>query len=91
MIQRLSFSIAIHAKADIIFLDEVFAVGDEKFRTKATKILEKNWIDGRTAILVSHSIGMIEKYCNRTILMPKGELVYFGDTKAAIEKYKSLT
>ena len=41
MIQRLSFSIAMYAKADILFLDEVFAVGDKKFREKATEMLEK--------------------------------------------------
>ena len=38
MIQRLSFSTAVYANADILFLDEVFAVGDEKFRVKATKV-----------------------------------------------------
>jgi len=91
MIQRLSFSIAIYAKADIIFLDEVFAVGDEKFRNKATKVLEENWIKGRTAIIVSHSTSLIEQYCNRTILMHKGEMVYFGETKIAIEKYRAIS
>lgn len=90
MIQRLSFSIALYANADIIFLDEVFAVGDEKFQEKATKVLEDNWIKGRTAIIVSHSSALIEKYCNRTILMHKGELLYFGDTKTALEKYREL-
>ena len=60
----MSFPIAIYDKADIIFLDEVFAVGDKKFQTKATKVLEKNWIKGRTAIIVSHSTGLIDKYCN---------------------------
>lgn len=90
MIQRLSFSIALHANADIIFLDEVFAVGDQKFKEKATKVLEESWIKGRTAIIVSHSSALIEKYCNRTILMHKGELLYFGDTKTALEKYREL-
>lgn len=90
MVQRLSFSIALYANADIIFLDEVFAVGDEKFQEKATKVLEDNWIKGRTAIIVSHSSALIEKYCNRTILMHKGELLFFGDTKTALEKYKEL-
>lgn len=87
MIQRLSFSTAIYANADILFLDEVFAVGDEKFRIKATKVLEDNWIKGRTAIIVSHNAGLIEKYCNRTILMEKGKMLFFGDTKTAIEMY----
>ena len=88
MIQRLSFSTAIYANADILFLDEVFAVGDEKFKAKAIKVLEENWIKGRTAIIVSHSIGLVEKYCSRTILMEKGNMTYFGDTKTAIERYK---
>jgi ABC-2 type transport system ATP-binding protein len=88
MIQRLSFSTAIYANADILFLDEVFAVGDEKFKAKAINVLEENWIKGRTAILVSHSIGLIEKYCSRTIFMEKGNMLFFGDTKTAIELYK---
>jgi len=90
MIQRLSFSIAIYAKADILFLDEVFAVGDEKFQKKATEVLERNWLENRTAIIVSHSAFLVEKYCNRTILMHKGVLLYFGDTKKAMEKYRAL-
>lgn len=90
MIQRLSFSIAVYANADIIFLDEVFAVGDEKFKEKATIVLEENWIKGRTVIIVSHSAGLIEQYCSRTILMNKGEMLFFGETKTAIEKYRKI-
>lgn len=90
MVQRLSFSIALYANADIMFLDEVFAVGDEKFQEKATKVLEDNWIKGRTAVIVSHSSALIEKYCNRAILMHKGEILYFGDSATAIEKYRAL-
>jgi ABC-type polysaccharide/polyol phosphate transport system ATPase subunit len=91
MVQRLSFSIALYANADIIFLDEIFAVGDEKFQIKATKVLEDNWIKGRTVIIVSHSAGLIEQYCERVIVMHKGELVFFGNAKKAIEKYRELT
>jgi len=91
MIQRLSFSIAVNANADIIFLDEVFAVGDEKFKEKATVVLEENWIKGRTVVIVSHSAGLIEQYCSKTILMHKGEMLFFGDTKTAIEKYRLLS
>jgi ABC-type polysaccharide/polyol phosphate transport system ATPase subunit len=90
MIQRLSFSIAVYANADIIFLDEVFAVGDEKFKGKATIVLEENWIKGRTVIIVSHSIGLIEKYCTKTIVMDKGKMLYFGETKKAVEIYRAI-
>jgi ABC-type polysaccharide/polyol phosphate transport system ATPase subunit len=90
MIQRLSFSIAIFARADIIFLDEVFAVGDDKFKKKATEALKKNWLKNRTSIIVSHSTGVIKDHCDRTILLHKGELLFFGDTKEAISKYQEL-
>lgn len=88
MIQRLSFSIAVNAGADILFLDEVFAVGDIKFKQKAIEVFEKSWIEGRTVLMVTHSLGNIEKYCNRCIYLKKGELQYFGDPKTAIEMYK---
>jgi ABC-type polysaccharide/polyol phosphate transport system ATPase subunit len=90
MVQRLSFSIAIYAQADILFLDEIFAVGDEKFRIKATKTLEDSWLKGRTVIIVSHSTELIEKYCSKTILMNKGELIFFGNSNDAINIYNQL-
>lgn len=90
MIQRLSFSIAIFAKADIIFLDEVFAVGDDKFRKKAKEALKQNWLKNRTSIIVSHSVGTIKEHCDRTILLHKGELIFFGDTEKALSLYNNL-
>jgi ABC-2 type transport system ATP-binding protein len=90
MIQRLSFSIGIYAEADILFLDEVFAVGDNKFKEKATRVLEESWIKGRTTVLVSHSNALIKKYCTRTILMHKGEMIFFGNTDVAIKKYSKI-
>ena len=87
MVARLGFSIAVNAGADIMFLDEIFAVGDMKFQEKAVKVFESSWIEGRTVILVSHSMETIQQYCKRSAYMRKGELVYFGDTKTAIDMY----
>src|SRR5687767_9769939 len=56
MAARLGFSIAVNAGADIMFLDEIFAVGDMKFQEKAIKVFESSWIEGKTVILVSHSM-----------------------------------
>jgi ABC-2 type transport system ATP-binding protein len=89
MVSRLSFSIAAHARADIMFLDEVFAVGDQKFLEKAVQVIEKSWIEGRTTIIVSHALGTIEKYCQKVIYMKKGDLVYFGDPRTAIDMYSN--
>ncbi len=87
MVARLAFSIAVNAGADIMFLDEIFAVGDMKFQEKAIKVFESAWIQGKTVILVSHSMETIRQYCNRAAYMKNGELVYFGDTQKAIEMY----
>ncbi len=87
MVQRLAFSIAAHAKADIMFLDEVFAVGDQTFLEKAVKVIEKSWLEGRTTIIVSHSMGLIQKYCKKVAYLRKGELIYYGDPATAIDMY----
>jgi ABC-type polysaccharide/polyol phosphate transport system ATPase subunit len=87
MVARLGFSIAVNAGADIMFLDEIFAVGDMKFQEKAIKVFESSWIEGKTVILVSHSMDVVQKYCNRTAFMKNGSLVYFGDTDKAIQMY----
>jgi ABC-2 type transport system ATP-binding protein len=85
--QRLSFSIAAHAGADIMFLDEVFAVGDQKFIEKAVKVIEKSWIEGRTTIIVSHNMVTIGTYCQKVAYLKKGDLVYYGDPQTAISMY----
>jgi ABC-type polysaccharide/polyol phosphate transport system ATPase subunit len=87
MVARLGFSIAVNAGADIMFLDEVFAVGDMKFQEKAIKVFESSWIENKTVILVSHSMDIIQKYCNRAAYIKNGALEYFGDTKEGIDLY----
>jgi ABC-2 type transport system ATP-binding protein len=87
MVARLGFSIAVNAGADIMFLDEIFAVGDMKFQEKAIKVFESSWIEGKTVILVSHSMDVVKKYCKKAAFMKNGELKFFGETEKAIELY----
>lgn len=89
MMARLAFSIAVKAGADIMFLDEIFSVGDMKFQEKAVKVFESSWIQGKTVILVSHGMEVIRKYCNRSAFMKNGQIEFFGDTEKAIELYKT--
>ena len=65
MVARLAFSIAVNAGADIMFLDEIFAVGDMIFQEKAIRVFESSWIQGKTVVLVSHSMDTIKSYCSR--------------------------
>ena len=89
MMARLAFSIAVNAGADIMFLDEIFSVGDMKFQEKAIKVFESSWIDGKTVVLVSHGMPVIKAYCNRTAFMTNGQIEFFGDTEKAIELYRA--
>jgi ABC-2 type transport system ATP-binding protein len=87
MMARLAFSIAVNAGADVMFLDEIFSVGDMKFQEKAIKVFESSWIQGKTVILVSHGMEVVKKYCNRSAFMKNGQIEFFGDTDKAIELY----
>jgi len=88
MTKRLAFAIAVNAGAEIMILDEVFAVGDQKFKKKAERVFRKRWIDGRTVIFVSHGLGNVQKFCNRAVYLKKGKIEFVGKTKKAINKYK---
>ena len=87
MMARLAFSIAVNAGADIMFLDEIFAVGDMKFQEKAIRVFESSWIKGKTVILVSHGMPVIKQYCSRAAFMKNGQIEFFGETAKAIELY----
>jgi ABC-2 type transport system ATP-binding protein len=87
MMARLAFSIAVNAGAEIMFLDEIFSVGDMKFQEKAIKVFESSWIEGKTVILVSHGMEVVRRYCNRSAFMKNGNIEFFGDTEKAIELY----
>jgi ABC-2 type transport system ATP-binding protein len=89
MVTRLGFSIAVNAGADIMFLDEIFAVGDIIFQEKAIKVFESSWIEGKTVVLVSHNMDIIRRYCHRTAYIRQGELAFYGDTPTAVELYAS--
>lgn len=89
MAQRLLFSIAMHAEADIFLLDEFFGgVGDEDFKKKSDESFKKQIVDGKTIILVSHSMGTIAKFCNRVMWLHKGEIKLIGEPKNVIKEYK---
>lgn len=75
MIQRLAFSIAIHADPDILLLDEVFEVGDESFKKQSGERIKLMAAKGMTVVVVSHDADIIERYCTRVIAMDHGRIV----------------
>lgn len=85
---RLAFSVAAHLDPDILLVDEVLAVGDMRFQEKCLGKMEKLSKEaGRTIIFVSHNLDVIAKFCTRTILLNKGEIVLDGPTHEVLQYY----
>jgi ABC-2 type transport system ATP-binding protein len=87
---RLAFSVAVRAKADILLIDEVLAVGDADFQRKCFdyfKLLKKN---KKTVIFVSHDMGAVREYCDRAMLLDDGSILFAGDVKKITAEYSQL-
>lgn len=87
---RLAFSIAIRAKTDILLLDEVLAVGDEAFQKKCVAVFEKYKAEKQTVVLVTHDMSVVEKYCNRAILMDDGDIIMSGEPRKISHEYSRM-
>lgn len=88
MVARLAFSIATMVQPEILIVDEILAVGDEKFQEKSYKRMMELMYSGVTVLFVSHNIDQIKKMCSRTLLLEHGQMRFFGDTAQACELYR---
>ncbi|MEE3719727.1 ABC transporter ATP-binding protein [Tumidithrix elongata RA019] len=89
MIARLGFAIATEVKPDILILDEVLSVGDERFRNKAKKRLEKLWDESGSVLLVSHDLDSIQKSCQKAFWLDQGKIQFYGSADETIDYYLS--
>lgn len=90
MKSRLAFAIAIHAKADILLMDEFFGgVGDSEFNQKCKQVFQRTFIDGRTIVHVSHKMNIMKKYCSRVLWLANGEVMALGKPEEVIKAYKA--
>lgn len=87
---RLAFSIAIRADADILLLDEVLAVGDEAFQRKCYSYFAELKKNKKTVILVTHSMDSVQQFCNRAIMIEKGQIIMQGNPAKVAQKYREL-
>ena len=90
MFMRLGFSVAAHIRADVLLLDEVFAVGDEQFQRKCFGKVAEFKNRGGTIVFVSHDARAVERLCDRAVLLRQGELAFEGSTRDAIAAYRRL-
>lgn len=87
MRMRLGFAVAAHLSTDVLFVDEVLAVGDVGFQKKCLGAMRELGSGGRTIIFVSHNMAAIENLCKRTIWIADGQVKQDGDTREVIRAY----
>lgn len=84
MYLRLAFSVAVHTHPDVFLVDEILAVGDEPFQRKCKTLIRSMVREGKTLVIVSHDLDMVEKLCKRGIVMSHGRLVFDGPCDQAV-------
>lgn len=87
MYLRLAFAVAAHLEPDILFVDEVLAVGDAAFQKKCLGKMEDVARKGRTVLFVSHNMGAITRLCGTTLWINAGNLYLDGSTEMVVSRY----
>jgi len=87
MYMRLGFAVAIHVDPDVLLIDEVLAVGDEAFTRKCLDKIGEFRRRGKTILLVTHSLGLVEKMCDDVLWLRQGQVADRGDPKRVVDAY----
>jgi ABC-type polysaccharide/polyol phosphate transport system ATPase subunit len=87
MYMRLGFAVAIHVDPDVLLVDEVLAVGDEGFTHKCLDKFAEFKRRGKTILLVTHSLGLVERFCDEALWMDAGSMKALGDPKRVVGAY----
>lgn len=90
MYVRLAFAVAINTDPDLLLVDEVLAVGDEAFQRKCLDKIREFQAEGRTIVLVSHSLGQVAELCDRVVLLNGGEVAHDGDPHDAVAAFRDI-
>src|SRR6187401_2183866 len=87
MYMRLGFAVAIHVDPDVLLVDEVLAVGDEGFTHKCLDKFAEFRRRGKTILLVTHALSMVERFCDEALWLDAGSKKGLGDPKRIIDAY----
>lgn len=90
MFVRLAFALAINVEPEILIVDEALSVGDVFFQSKCYRRMEEIRKNGTTILMVTHDMGSIIKYCDRTVLLNKGNFVAEGKPGQMVDLYKKI-
>lgn len=87
MVVRLAFSIAVHLDPDILLIDEVLAVGDAAFQLKCARYARELINSGKTLVVVSHNMLIIQMMCRRALWLDHGSMMLEGDVHEVSKQY----
>lgn len=87
MYMRLGFAVAVHVDPDVLLVDEVLAVGDEGFSLKCIDKFSEYKRRGKTIVLVTHGLGMVERFCDEALWLDEGSLCGIGDPRRVVHEY----
>ena len=88
MYSKLAFAITAILETDIMLIDEVLSVGDQRFKEKSyNKMKELISDDTRTVVIVSHSLSTIEELCDEVLWLNDGEMIEQGDPAEVLPRY----
>lgn len=90
MFVRLAFALAINVEPEILIVDEALSVGDVFFQSKCYRRMEEIRKSGSTILMVTHDMGSIIKYCDKVVLLNKGEFVAEGPAGKMVDLYKKI-
>jgi ABC-type polysaccharide/polyol phosphate transport system ATPase subunit len=90
MKSRLGFAVAVNVDPDILVLDEALSAGDAAFKKKALQRMYDLRDSGTTVLFVSHSMGMVKKFCTEAVLLHKGRMVTSGSPAEVADRYQEL-
>jgi ABC-type polysaccharide/polyol phosphate transport system ATPase subunit len=87
MYMRLGFAVAIHVDPDVLLIDEVLAVGDEAFTHKCLDKFAEFRRRNRTVLLVTHSLNLVERFCDEALWLNDGRARASGDPRRVVSAY----
>jgi ABC-type polysaccharide/polyol phosphate transport system ATPase subunit len=76
---RLAFSVMVQSDPDVLLIDEVLAVGDAAFQQKCIDVFYDLRAQGKTIVLVTHEMGLVERFCHRALKLSGGDITHIGD------------
>jgi ABC-type polysaccharide/polyol phosphate transport system ATPase subunit len=84
---RLAFAVMVQSDADVMLIDEVLAVGDAAFQQKCIDVFYRLRAEGKTIVLVTHEMALVERFCHRALMLSGGNITHIGNPAEVGREY----